>query len=101
MFGFEAFDAAAISQLFMLILAATGFTGLVDQLIEKGRSVTIPPMAKQGATIVVGIVLAVLTGNNIDTILPAGTAGDGALAGLLATIVYKYLGKAFASDPTP
>jgi len=83
--------AATITQLILLALGATGATQLTKKVVAKGSTISLSPLAKQGLTLAFGVGLAVVTGDDVNAILPGGMAGDGAIAGIVGTLLYSLI----------
>ncbi len=89
---FEGFDGAMIAQLILLAVGATGATGLAKRAISALSTIEVPAAVKQLGTIVFVIGLAWMSGVDLETVLPGGGAGDGAIAGIIGALLYKVVG---------
>jgi|TARA_Y100000310_G_scaffold238070_1_gene241412 hypothetical protein len=77
------------------VLGTIGGTSLVKHGLTKvvnwgrGEWFKLPPVAKKLLPLVVGVLVAVTTGQEITDTLPAGSLDDGALIGLLASLFFR------------
>jgi len=84
-------SAATITQLILLVLGAVGATQITKKAVTAGSTVTLSPIMKQALTLVFGVGLAIVTGDDVNAILPGGMAGDGAVAGIVGTVLYSII----------